>query len=99
MVTNPYLQTLHGFLHQAEALLAYTPAQDLTAIHAQTLVIAGKHDTLIPPYLSERLVAGIPNSAFATFSGAHSGFVELPDEYNRAFLEFLGADQPVQQRA
>lgn len=89
IATNPYAQKAHAFLRQAEALLAYDPGDAATAIRAQTLVLVGAHDNLIPPYHSERLAKSIPGAMLKVLRGAHAGFVEFPDEYNAEIARFL----------
>lgn len=95
MATNPYAQRGHAFLRQAEALLAYDPGEAAKGIRAQALVMVGSHDNLVPPYHSERLAKEIPGARLQVLNGAHAGFVEFPDEYNRAIIEFLDS-QPAQ---
>jgi pimeloyl-ACP methyl ester carboxylesterase len=89
MATNPYAQKAHAFLRQADALLAYNMRDAGREIRAQTLVIAGIHDSLLPPYHSERLAKTIPGATLLVLGAAHTGFVEFPDEYNRAIVDFL----------
>lgn len=88
--TNPYAQKAHAFLRQAEAVLAYDPADAAKGIGAPTLVLAGSHDNLIPPYHSEHLAKRIPGATLKILGGAHVPFVEFPNEYNKAILDFLG---------
>ena len=89
MATNPYAQKAHAFLRQADALLAHNMRDAARAIRAQTLVIAGIHDNLLPPYHSESLAKTIPGATLRILGAAHTGFVEFPDEYNQAILDFL----------
>jgi 3-oxoadipate enol-lactonase len=89
MATNPYAQKAHAFLRQADALLASNRGDAAREIRAQTLVIAGVHDHLIPPYHSESLAKTIPGATLRVLGAAHTGFVEFPDEYNRVILDFL----------
>ena len=89
MATNPYAQKAHAFLRQADALLAHDMGDAARGIRAQTLVIAGTHDNLLPPYHSESLAKTIPRATLSMLGAAHTGFVEFPDEYNRAILDFL----------
>ena len=89
MVGNRHAQTLHGFIRQAEALLACEASSELSKITAPTLVMVGEQDQLAPRYLSEQLVAQIKDSQLRVLPGAHSGFVEHPEHYNEAILDFL----------
>jgi pimeloyl-ACP methyl ester carboxylesterase len=91
MASNPYAQKLHAFLRQAEALLAYDPGETATSLSAPVLIIVGSDDNLVPPYLSQRLAAAIPGAMIKVLRGAHAGFLEFPDEYNREIVGFLNA--------
>jgi len=90
MTNNPYAQTLHGFLRQADAALTHDPGEAAKNIRARTLVLGGAHDNLTPAYLSERLAALIPGARLQVLDCAHAGIVEMPDRYGAAILEFLG---------
>lgn len=89
MVTNPYAQKAHAFLRQADAVLGYAPQENASTIRAQTLVLVGIHDSLVPPYLSECLARSIPGATLKLLKGAHNGFLEFPDEYNTEIAKFL----------
>jgi len=89
MANNPYVQTRHGFLRQAEALLAHDPGDAAKEIRAHTRVLVGALDNLTPPYLSERLARLVPAATLQVLDCAHSGIVEIPDAYCAAILEFL----------
>jgi 3-oxoadipate enol-lactonase len=89
MAANPYAQKAHAFLRQADALLAHNTGEAAREIRAETLVMAGIHDNLLPPYHSEYLAKTIPGATLRMLGGAHTGFDEFPDEYNRAILDFL----------
>jgi 3-oxoadipate enol-lactonase len=93
MLANPYAQSLHGFLRQAEALLGYSAPSDVAPIAVPSLVLVGRHDQLTPPYLSEQLAARIPNAKVLVLGGAHSAAVESPDEYSRAIVSFLRSNE------
>ncbi|MBE0612722.1 MAG: alpha/beta fold hydrolase [Burkholderiales bacterium] len=89
MATNPYAQTQHGFLRQAEALLAHDAGDAAKDIQAPTLVLVGKHDPRTPPYLSEKIAKLIPNATLKVLDGAHAGVVEFASLYNAAIHDFL----------
>lgn len=89
MLANPYRQTVHGFLRQADALLSYRAAVQPTPLSVATAVLVGEHDQLTPPYLSEQLVAAIPGAVMQLLPGAHSGFVEYPDKWTTAIFDTL----------
>ncbi len=64
--------------------------EELEAIHAKTLVIAGTKDMIRESHT--RLIAqSIPNSQLVFIEGDHFIARDNPDEFNRAVLDFLGA--------
>lgn len=89
MLDNPYRQSSHGFLRQAEALLAYEFDGRPLPDSISATVIVGEHDQLTPPYLSEQLAAAIPGAALQVLPGAHSGFVEQPERWTAALANAL----------
>jgi 3-oxoadipate enol-lactonase len=89
MVTNPYAQKQHAFLRQAEALIANDPGDAARNIRSPTLVLLGRYDTRVPPHLSEHLAQLIKNATQKVTNSGHAGFVEFPDEYGAAIVEFL----------
>jgi 3-oxoadipate enol-lactonase len=90
MLMNPYRQSQHRFMRQAEALLAYQAAELPSRIKAPTSVLVGEDDQLTPPYLSKELAARISGATLGVLPGGHVGFVEYPERYNQALLEILG---------
>lgn len=90
MANNPYAQSLHGFLRQANAVLTHDPADAARDIGAPTLVLAGAFDNLTPLYLSEQLADLLPAASLQVLDCAHSGMVEMPDRYAAAVGDFLG---------
>jgi pimeloyl-ACP methyl ester carboxylesterase len=93
-VNNPYSQQDHAFIRQAEAVLAFDASGRSGGIKASTLVVTGADDVLLPPRNSESLGKLISGSKLVTLEGGHAGVIENPNEYNAAFLEFLGAAVP-----
>jgi pimeloyl-ACP methyl ester carboxylesterase len=51
--------------------------------------MVGEGDQLTPPYLSELLTAAIPGATMEVLPGAHSGFIEYPDQWNAAIATAL----------
>ncbi len=90
-VDNPYSQQDHAFIRQAQAVLAFDASSRASGIKASTLIVTGADDVLVPPRNSEALSKLISGSKLITLEGGHAGVVENPNEYNAAFLEFLGA--------
>ncbi len=93
-VDNPYLQQDHAFIRQAQAILGFDASARSGDIKASTLVVAAADDSLLPPRHSEALSKLISGSKLVTLQGGHAGVTEYPNEYNGAFLEFLGAAVP-----
>ena len=89
MLANPYAQKRHGFIRQADALLAYEPGDAAKNIKTDTLALVGAYDPGTPPYLSERIARLLPNASLKILGGGHAGFVEFPNEYGAAIAEFL----------
>ncbi|GAB4327924.1 MAG: alpha/beta hydrolase [Dehalococcoidia bacterium] len=89
-LANPYEQRDHAFLRQAKALLAFDATGRLKNVQSPVLVTAAAGDILIPPRNSKRLAELLPNAQYKELPGGHAGVIEYADDYNAAFLEFLG---------
>jgi pimeloyl-ACP methyl ester carboxylesterase len=61
----------------------------LGAVTAPTLVIAGRHDLMVPPKWSAALAEGIPGARLVTLASGHFPMHEDPDAFTRALCEFL----------
>jgi 3-oxoadipate enol-lactonase len=90
-VNNPYAQQDHAFLRQAAAILDWDIDGRHGDITQQALVACGTEDILVPARNSEKLAQALPNATLKLLSGAHVGMIEYANEYNAAFVEFLGA--------
>ena len=74
----------------ARDLLAEDVRADLQRIEAQTLLIWGENDTLVPPALGGVLREEIPDSRLLVLNGAaHVPMFDRPVEFNAALLAFL----------
>ena len=89
-LANPYEQRDHAFLRQAQAALAFDATDRLKNLRNPVLVTAAVEDILVPPRNSKRLAEILPNAEYRELPGGHAGAIEFADEYNAAFLEFLG---------
>jgi pimeloyl-ACP methyl ester carboxylesterase len=89
MLANPYRQTDHGFFRQAAANLAYEAPSKLRDLRMPAAVLVGQHDQLTPRYMSEELAAALPHASLRILPGAHSGFLEYPNDYNQAVVGIL----------
>lgn len=63
---------------------------DLSKIEADTMIIWGEHDTLMPLEMGERLRAALPQARFEMIQGAgHNPMWDRPEEFNRLVRDFL----------
>lgn len=89
-LTNPYQQTLAGFLRQGEAVAAHDALDRLSAIRCPTLVTAAEDDILVPPRFAREIVARIPGAELRLVpSAGHGYFLERPDVFNTLSLDFI----------
>ncbi len=90
-VARRFLQTpAQGYLGCCDAIADLDYTQDLSRIHARTLVIAGEKDAGTPPAMSEAIAARIPGARLAVIAGAaHLSAVEKPGEFNALVRDFL----------
>lgn len=76
-----------GQLHSA---MNFDVESRLAEIKAETLVISGDRDTVVPTENSRNLAAAIPGSRLEIIKGTgHMAFVEKAGEFNRIVSEFL----------
>ena len=79
-----------NLLLAARALLRDDVEQLLPRIRAETLVLAGGRDVIVPPPLCETYAARIPGARYAVIHGAgHNLMYDRADAYNDAVLSFL----------
>jgi 3-oxoadipate enol-lactonase len=81
---------LTGFVGAAQACSAHDVLSELHAITQPTLVIAGEHDILTRPALSQRLVESIPAARVTLLRAGHMIFWEQPEAFSDVVLRFLG---------
>ncbi len=69
----------------------YLP-ENLDPIHAPTLILWGKEDSVVPLSTAERLHTAIPNSQMVVFNEAgHIPQIEKASEFNKVLLEFVAS--------
>jgi pimeloyl-ACP methyl ester carboxylesterase len=74
----------------ANELMAADIARDLELIQAETLVVWGKQDHLVPLSLGVELTRRLHHARFEIIPGAaHTPMLERPAEFNRLLLDFL----------
>ena len=63
----------------------------LESINVPTLIIWGKHDSLVPIKYSKEFISSIRNCQFVTMEECgHTPFVEEPEKFSKILLDFLG---------
>lgn len=66
--------------------------QPLDALTQPTLVVWGRHDRIIGPAASRRVLRNVPHARLAMLErSGHLPMVEQPDDFNRLMAEFLAA--------
>jgi pimeloyl-ACP methyl ester carboxylesterase len=85
-------QPLDAYLSQLNCLQTHNTTSRLGKITAPTLVLSGAKDLLNPPNQAQQVHDGIHDSKLVfTVHGGHVCFWEVPEEFNRAVLDFLAA--------
>ena len=92
-VTEHFLQTpVDGYLGCCDAIGELDFTDDVSRIHARTLVIAGEADAGTPPAMAEAIARRISGSQLAVIPGAaHLAAVEKPEEFAALVKGFLDA--------
>lgn len=93
IVGQRFLKTpAEGYIGCCDAIRNLDFSEDLAAIHARTLVIAGEKDAGTPPAMSEIIASRIPGATLAVIPGAaHLSAVEKPAEFNALVRDFLAS--------
>jgi 3-oxoadipate enol-lactonase len=79
-----------GYARCCEALADWDPGDELVAIRARTLVLAGSEDLATPPVQAEAIAQHIPGARLSVLEGAgHLANLERTDAFNRLLLEHL----------
>ena len=78
------------YMQQLQAALSFNVEDQLDQIRAETLVISGDNDVVVPTQNSRNLAAAIPNARLAIISDSgHMAFVEKAPEFNSAVTDFF----------
>ena len=78
------------YLQQLRSAMTFNAESRVGEIRAETLVITGEDDTVVPPQNSRNLAARLPHAELAVIENAgHMLFVEKADAFNRIVTEFL----------
>lgn len=60
-----------------------------------TLIIWGRNDRILPVVAARELAISMPDASLVVFDGVgHCAMFERPDEFNAAFIDFLGGIRP-----
>ena len=83
---------LDAFHNQIEAIISREDSRPLLAqIKVPTLVVVGKHDTLILPDEGREIAAGIKGAKLVEIENAgHMCMIERPEAVTKALAEFVG---------
>jgi 3-oxoadipate enol-lactonase len=82
-------QPAASFSAQIAALLTHDCADRVGSLQTPALVIAADDDIIIRLSLSHRLFEELPRGSWAIVPGGHAAFLENPDPWNRAVIEFI----------
>jgi pimeloyl-ACP methyl ester carboxylesterase len=75
---------------QLQAAATFNVEARVAEITAPTLVLTGDADTIVPHANSQNLAALIPHAQLTVIAGgSHMCFIEQPEKFNRAVLEFI----------
>ena len=80
-----------GYAGCCDAIDAMDLVDDITAVRAPTLVIAGREDPATPPPHAEQIAAQIPGARLELVDAAHLASYERPDEVTALILSHLEA--------
>jgi 3-oxoadipate enol-lactonase len=83
------VQPAGSFASQIAALLTHDCGDRLAGLRTPALVIAADDDIIIRLSLSHRLYEELPRARWAIVPGGHAAFLENPEPWNRAVVEFI----------
>lgn len=80
------------YMQQLQAATTFCKEDNLADLKAETLILTGDKDVLVPPQNSVNLARKIPNAQLEIIKGgSHMFFIENAAEFNRIVTEFLKA--------
>ena len=80
-----------GYVGSCAAVRDFDFWEKVGAIRAQTLVIAGTHDSSVPPSDAQKLAKHIPGSRYIELPAAHISNVEAASRFTDEVSSFLGS--------
>lgn len=96
----PYMLPPEKFAASVEIIAAHDASSRLSGVKAETLVISGGHDILMPAEEGRALADAIPGARFAYAKEAgHSVHFELPDVFAQAVTVFLRGELPAPDKS
>ncbi len=88
---NPVSQNV--YLQQLMAATTFDAEARVSQINADTLIVSGDRDNVVPVQNSENLAGRIPNARLEIIrNGGHMAFYERADEFNSMVTKFLCAE-------
>lgn len=79
-----------GYAGCCAAIIGYDMRPHLGQIRQPALVIAGLADASLTPEHSREIADGLPNARLVELQARHIPFGDIPEEYARAVIDFLG---------
>lgn len=84
---------VHAYRKFIGAIRRFDVRQQLSRIHAPTLVVTGDHDNVVPRGCQLQLVHSIPQVEWKLIKDSgHATPIDQPEEFNRFVMEFLKAE-------
>jgi pimeloyl-ACP methyl ester carboxylesterase len=78
------------YLAQLQAATTFDAELRVSNIEAETLVLSGGADIVVPPQNSRNLANAIPNAKLEIIeNGGHLFFIEMAEEFNRIVTQFI----------
>ncbi len=78
------------YMQQLESATVFDVEKRVASIQAETLVLTGDADVVVPPENSRNLARAIPNAKLEIVKGgSHMFFIEKSDEFNRIVINFV----------
>jgi len=84
------------YLAQLQSATTFDAEARVERIKAETLILTGDKDIVVPPQNSYNLAEAIPNSTLKIIeNGSHMFFIEKADEFNKIVAQFLSGQWSV----
>lgn len=94
LLNDPHPQPAEAFVRQLTATSAHDARGELGVLALPTHVIGAEHDILVPVWKSTELAELIPGARLTVIPAApHCANLERAQEFNRAVLDFIAAQE------